>query len=204
MFTGILKSIVPAVEVTSKPGLKSFVLKFSSDQLEGLKRGASIAIDGVCCTVVNIDGDKVSFDAMEETLQKTTIGSLEEGDRVNIERSFKVGDEIGGHIVSGHVTGKAKILKIEKPENNYILTFQVSSDQMKYVFKKGFIALNGASLTIVDVDRAAASFTVHLIPETLELTTFGEKKVGDEMNFEIDSRTQAIVDTTEAYLKERT
>ena len=204
MFTGILKAIVPAVEVKDQPGLKTFTLQFPKDQLKQLKRGASVAIDGVCCTVTVIDDDRVSFDAMEETLQKTTIGSLQKGDEVNIERSFKVGDEIGGHIVSGHVTGKAKIIKIETPENNHILTFQVPAEQMKYIFPKGFVALNGASLTVVDVNKTNGTFTVHLIPETLTLTTFRQKKEGDEVNFEIDSRTQTIVDTIEAYLQERT
>jgi riboflavin synthase len=101
MFTGILKAIVPVVHVQDQPGLKSFSLRFPESDLEGLERGASVSIDGVCCTVTGIEDHDVSFDAMEETLTKTTLGNIKMGDRLNIERSFKVGDEIGGHIVSG-------------------------------------------------------------------------------------------------------
>jgi len=206
MFTGILKGIAEVIEVKEAPRLTSFALAMISDDdlyLEGVQIGASVAVDGVCLTVTKTDGRVVWFDVMEETLQKTTIGTVQKGGRFNVERSFCARDEIGGHIVSGHVTGMAEIVQAETPENNHILTFKIPKQEMKYVFKKGFIALNGASLTIVDVDKREGTFTVHFIPETLELTTFSKKIVQDLVNFEIDSRTQAIVDTTEAYLQER-
>jgi len=202
MFTGIIQGMATAAEVEKKPGLTRFVLDMPEGFAQGVKHGASIAVDGCCLTAAEIEGDEITFDAMDETLRLTTIGNVEEGTVVNVERSFSAGDEIGGHIVSGHVTGKAKIVQVETPENNHVITFQIAPAQMKYVFPKGFIALDGASLTVVDVDKEAGTFTVWLIPETLKLTTFGFKKAGDEVNFEIDSRTQTIVDTIEHVMRE--
>lgn len=203
MFTGIIQGMAKAVKVEKKPGLTRFILELPEEMSKGVKHGASISVDGCCLTASEIDGNKIAFDVMEETLNLTTIGNIEKGSTVNVERSFHVGDEVGGHIISGHVTGKAKIIKVEEPENNHVVTFQIPKEHMKYVFAKGFIALDGASLTIVDVDKDAATFTVWFIPETLKLSTFGIKGEGDEVNFEIDSRTQTIVDTVENVLKEQ-
>lgn len=140
---------------------------------------------------------------MEETLRKTTIGSLKEGNVVNIERSATMGEEIGGHIMSGHVSTTAEIVAVETPENNKAMTFRVEPIWMKYIFSKGFIGLDGASLTVVDADKGKATFQVWFIPETLRLTKFGEKNVGDWVNVEIDPATQTIVDTVENLLKDR-
>lgn len=204
MFTGIIQALQPITRVDHRPGLTSFAVALTKQLVEKLQIGASIAIDGVCLTVVTIDGVEVQFDAMEETLQKTTIGKIVVGQKVNVERSVAFGSEIGGHIVSGHVTGQAEIVRVETPKNNWIVTFKIPVEQMKYIFPKGFIALDGASLTIVQVDKSAGTFTVHLIPETLRMTAFGVKEVGSWVNFEIDSRTQTIVDTIEALYKEGT
>ncbi|NBT37535.1 MAG: riboflavin synthase subunit alpha [Actinobacteria bacterium] len=201
MFTGIVKGLGTVVSVTDKPGLRTLVVELPAGYAEGLSTGASVAVDGCCLTAVHIERDRVSFDVMEETLRKTTAGGLVVDSRVNVERSFRVGDEVGGHLVSGHVTGTAEIVSIDRPDNNHVLTFRVPTEWMKYVLPKGFVALDGCSLTIVDVDRAENTFTVWLIPETLRLTTFGLKSVGDKVNLEIDSRTQAIVETVEAYLE---
>jgi riboflavin synthase len=201
MFTGIVSVAAPIAKIVDKPGLRTLTLRFPWRQRFLLRRGASVSLDGVCMTVTTKRGRDVTFDAMDETLEKTTIGLIKEGDLLNIERSFKTGAEIGGHILSGHVTEKARIIQIDKPENNHIITFQVPKKYMKYLFEKGFVALNGCSLTIVDVNYEAATFAVHLIPETLTVTTFGQKKVGDEVNFEIDSKTQTLVDTTERLQK---
>ncbi|MEK7532799.1 MAG: riboflavin synthase, partial [Patescibacteria group bacterium] len=122
-------------------------------------------------------------------------------DRVNIERSASLGDEIGGHLLSGHIMGTAEITDIDHSDNNHRVTFRAPREWMKYIFSKGFIALDGCSLTIVEVDKTASTFTVWLIPETLRVTTFGFKKVGDKVNVEIDSRTQTIVDTVQALMK---
>lgn len=200
MFTGIVQSCVPVARFKRDSGHATMTLLFPEERVQGLQHGASVAVDGACLTVTAVEHVNVSFDLMGETLAKTTFGTLHEGDRVNIERSASLGDEIGGHLLSGHIIGTAEIISIDHPENNHVVTFRVPAGWMTYVLPKGFIALDGASLTIVDVDRTQGTFTVWLIPETLRITTFGFKKVGDRVNVEIDSRTQAIVDTTYAVL----
>lgn len=200
MYTGIVQACVPVIRVESKPGLKTYAVEFPEALVSGLKPGASVSIDGVCHTVVHLDGRLVTFDAMEETLRKTTIGWVAEGRRVNVERSATTGDEIGGHALAGHVTGTAEIVAVRESENNRAVTFQVPKPWMSYVFPQGFIALDGASLTIVDVDREQGTFSISFIPETLKRTTFGFKREGDRVNVEIDSRTRIIVDTVERVL----
>lgn len=203
MYTGIVEGNFPAKNVVKKPGLLSFDIELPSEMLENIKIGASVASDGVCLTVSKINGQTLSFDAMEETLNKTTLGQLEEGRKVNVERSAKMGDEIGGHVMAGHVTGMAEIVRIDKPENNHIITFKVPLEWMKYILQKGFVALDGCSLTVTDPDKLEGTFKVHLIPETLRQTGFGWKQVGDKVNVELDNRTQVIVDTVENYLAGR-
>ena len=200
MYTGIVQACVPVVRVVSKPGLKTYAVELPSALAAGLEAGASVSIDGVCQTVVGIAGAQVAFDAMEETLRKTTIGTIAEGRQVNVERSARSGDEIGGHALAGHVRGTAEIVDVRTSENNRAMTFRVPPAWLSYVFPQGFIALDGASLTIVDVDREQATFRVAFIPETLNRTTFGRKAAGDRVNVEIDSRTQIIVDTVERVL----
>lgn len=167
--------------------------------VHGIFLGASVAISGVCLTVVSIEGSLVGFDIMGETLDKTSLGFLQVGDQVNVERSAKMGDEVGGHIMSGHVTGITAIRAIDTPTNNHILTLACDANWMPYLLPKGFVGLDGCSLTIVDV--GPDWFTVHLIPETLTRTTFGQRAVGDPVNLEIDAMTRATVDTVKRYLK---
>ncbi|MBI4164092.1 MAG: riboflavin synthase subunit alpha [Candidatus Aenigmarchaeota archaeon] len=200
MFSGIVQGCAKVAEVKSKPWLISFALDFPEKLSKDLKKGSSISVCGVCLTTTNISGNKIFFDAMKETLNKTTIGSLKVGDKVNIERALRIGDEIGGHDVSGHVDTVAKIAKVEKPKNNHIVTFQCDKRWMKYIFPKGFVALDGVSLTVVDVDKTRGAFSVYFIPETLKITTFGSKTVGDSVNLEIDRGTQVIVETMENIL----
>lgn len=188
MFTGIVHAIGEVVELKKKEGLLQYAVAFPHEKLE---LGASVSIDGVCQTVVNMENDKVWFDAIEETLQRTTLGNLEAGRKVNIERAAKIGDEIGGHLLSGHIYGTARLARIE----GNIYAFAIPREWMKYVFAKGFIAIDGISLTLVDVKEA--EFTVHLIPETLKRTTLGAKKPGDRVNLEFDALTQAAVETVE-------
>ena len=176
MYTGIIQALCPVVEMIDKPGLKSFTVEMPTRLADGLQIGASVSIDGTCFTVTKIDGARVSFDAMQETLAKTTIGSLKAGDSVNVERSAKMGDEIGGHPMSGHVSTMAEIVDVAESENNKSMTFKVNPSWMRFIFSKGFIGLDGASLTVVDADAKAGTFKVHFIPETLKLTRFGTKK----------------------------
>ncbi len=202
MFTGIIKGKFSVVSLEEKPGLKIFEVELSPDYVKGIKTGASVAINGVCLTVTSINENRISFDAMQETLDKTTIGLLKQGQEVNVERSAQMGDEIGGHIMSGHVSTMADIVDVEESENNKVVTFQVFPEWMRYIFSKGFIGLDGASMTVVDADKEKGTFKIWFIPETLRLTRFGDKKVGDKVNLEIDTSTQTIVETVENYLKE--
>ena len=197
MFTGIIRGKFSVVYLEDKPGFRQFDVVLSSECVEGVIRGASIAVDGVCLTVARLDGNRIGFDVMEETLRKTTIGELKQNDKVNIERSARMGDEIGGHVMSGHISTIAEIIAIETPENNKAVTFRVDPVWMKFIFSKGFIGLDGASLTVVGADQNNGTFQVWFIPETLRLTRFGTKQIGDRVNVEIDSGTQTIVETVE-------
>ena len=203
MFTGIVKGLGQITALSDTPGLRSLEVTLPEGLGQGLQRGASVAIGGVCLTVTDIAGDRVSFDSMAETLERTTLGRLQLGSAVNVERSYRIGDEVGGHLVSGHVAGLATIAAITSTATNHVVTFAADPAWMKYLLPKGFVALDGCSLTVSDVDRAAATFRIWFIPETMRLTTFGQKGVGDVVNLEIDSSTQAIVDTVESYLAAR-
>ncbi len=170
--------------------------------LDGLETGASVAHNGCCLTVTEIKGNQVSFDLMKETLRITNLGELQPGDWVNVERAAKFSDEIGGHLMSGHIMTTAEIAKILTSENNRQIWFKVQDKQlMKYILYKGFIGIDGISLTVGEV--TPTRFCVHLIPETLERTTLGKKKLGERVNIEIDPQTQAVVDTVERVLAAR-
>lgn len=193
MFTGIVQGIATIDSLSAAPGLTSFAICFPEAQVHGVTIGASIAINGTCLTVTRQEGYRLYFDAMQETLRATTLGELKTGDRVNFERAARIGDEIGGHLLSGHVHTTADIVAIDRPDNNVTLEFEVPKPWARYIFPKGYIAINGCSLTIGEVRHNR--FNVHLIPETLRATTFGDVSVGDRVNVEIDSQTQTIVDT---------
>ncbi|MAA64406.1 MAG: riboflavin synthase [Alteromonadaceae bacterium] len=193
MFTGIVQGKARVDSIISRPGLNTLVIELPAACTDHVAIGASVAINGTCLTVTRQEGNRLWFDAMQETLQLTTLGNLADNATVNFERAARIGDEIGGHLLSGHIHTTAEVVKIERPENNCTLYFKVPQAWMKYVFAKGYIAVNGASLTIGEVTED--TFNVHLIPETLRMTTFGELKEGDQVNLEIDSQTQTIVDT---------
>ncbi len=193
MFTGIVQGIATVSDVAAKPGLNTLAIQFPEGSVDGVSIGASVAINGTCLTVTRQEGTTLYFDAMQETLARTTLGTLRAGDRVNFERAARIGDEIGGHLLSGHIHTTATVVDILRPENNVTLWFEVPEDWARYLFPKGYIAINGASLTIGEV--AGNRFNVHLIPETLRATTFGAATVGQSVNIEVDSQTQTIVDT---------
>ncbi|MEM9161239.1 MAG: riboflavin synthase subunit alpha [Verrucomicrobiota bacterium] len=195
MYTGIVSGVFPIVSLVKRDEAATFQIEFDELHLEELKIGASVSIDGACMTVVSIEGNRVSFDASMETLRLTNLGTKSDGDLVNIERSAKAGVEIGGHPMSGHVDGALPIVAIDKPENNCVITFELPEAYRRYVFNKGFIGLNGCSLTVTELDRSSGRFKVYLIPETLRQTTYDSKQVGDLVNFEIDRQTQVMVDT---------
>lgn len=202
MFTGIVQTMAQIAWIKKSAHLMQYALTLPSSLPFDGQTGASISVNGVCQTIVHIEGNTIAFDAIGETLARTTIGSLEIGDQVNIERAAKIGDEIGGHLLSGHIIGTAMISSITELPDQRIVQFHCPAEWMKYILPKGFIALQGCSLTIVDTDPSGY-FTVHLIPETLKRTVFGSLHVGDKVNLEIDSQTQAIVTTVENILKNR-
>lgn len=200
MFTGIVSGTFPVVSLTRKPGLASFAVELDSRHVDDLRIGASVSLDGVCMTVTRIEGTRAYFDAAAETLARTTLGQVREGSRLNVERSAKAGAEIGGHPMSGHVDGMAEIVAIERPANNCVITFRIPPEYARYVFNKGFISLNGCSLTVCELEKQTGCFRVYLIPETLRMTTFGASQTGEQVNFEIDRQTQVMVDTIYAAL----
>ncbi|GAA3920074.1 riboflavin synthase subunit alpha [Litoribacillus peritrichatus] len=199
MFTGIVSNTFPVVKIQDSDDLRRIVVKLSPELVHGLKIGASVANNGVCLTVVGFDNTEVHFDIIDETLRLTNLGELVEGDVVNIERAASYGDEIGGHVVSGHIVGTADIVEIHKTETNTAIYLQADPKWSKYLMPKGFVSLNGCSLTVGE-EVSEGRFSIHLIPETLAVTTFGEAKIGDRINLEIDPSTQTIVDTVERYL----
>ncbi|MEM1348068.1 MAG: riboflavin synthase subunit alpha [Myxococcota bacterium] len=204
MFTGIVQGQAEIVGVEHEEGLARVRVALGPEMSAGLERGASVSLSGVCLTAVDIrDDGVVRFDMIAETMARTTLGALKAGSMVNIERAAKYGDEIGGHAVAGHVTAVGEIVSIERPDHNRVVTIRVAPDQIKYIFHKGYIALDGCSLTVVGVDRGAGTFAVHLIPETLEVTTFGGRELGERINVEVDPQTVAVVDTVEAVLADR-
>lgn len=192
MFTGIVTAMgtVDAVELLGQNHGgqdKRFTIAAPYDPAT-IDLGASIAHDGCCLTVTTLqtvsDGALYTIDASTETLGLTTLGGWEKGTQINLERSLKLGDEMGGHLVSGHVDGMATITKREDGENSSLFEIEAPDDLAKYIAKKGSVCLQGTSLTVNSVE--ANRFTLMLIPHTLAVTTWGERKVGDQLNLEID------------------
>ncbi len=207
MFTGIVQGTARIDALADRPGLRTFTLTFPPGFCVGLAVGASVAVDGVCLTVTSLQGpDTAAFDVMQQSLAVTTLGTLVEGDRVNVERAARDGAEIGGHPLSGHVDFQARLAQVRRPENNHVLRLAVPAPWMRYVFAKGYVAVDGASLTVAEAGRerdGSGWFEVWLIPETLRMTTFGAKAEGAAFNIEIERQTQVFVDTVRAALDER-
>ena len=203
MFTGIVQGIARIASITDKPGLRTFTLDFPEGFCEGLEIGASVAVDGVCLTVTSLhDQHRAEFDVMQQSLAITTLGEYAQDGRINVERAAKDGAEIGGHPLSGHIDFKATIAQIRELENNYVIRIAVPQEWLRYIFAKGYIAINGASLTVAEVNRQEGWFEVWLIPETLRMTVFAEKKTGASLNIEIERATQVVVDTVRNMLAE--
>ena len=202
MFTGIVQGMAQVHTVIEKENFRTHSIKMPAELLQDLQLGASVAHNGVCLTVSEINGDLISFDLMQETLRITNLGQLKQGDSVNIERAMRFGSEVGGHILSGHVYCTAEVVERIVSPNNLQIWFKLpNTDMMKYILTKGFIAVDGISLTIGEVKQQ--SFCVNLIPETIERTLIAQRQIGDLVNIEIDPQTQAIVDTVERYLAVR-
>ena len=194
MFTGIVQGMGRVVSIEQPAAdFRTHTVELPEDMAGGLQTGASVAHNGCCLTVTETDGRTARFDLMAETLDKTNLGRLKTGDLVNLERAARFGDEIGGHLMSGHITATTEILRIERTEHNTTMHFALPAALKPYILPKGFVGLDGCSLTIGSVGED--SFCVHLIPETLRRTLFGTRQAGDTVNLEIDPQTQAVVDT---------
>lgn len=188
MFTGIVTDLGEVRALENRGDLRARI--GTGYDMETVDLGASIACDGVCLTVVAMGADWFDVDISAESVSKTTIGGWAVGDRLNLERALKVGDELGGHIVSGHVDGVAEIVAMVDEGGSTRFTFRAPGDLGRFVAPKGSVALNGTSLTVNEVD--GATFGVNIIPHTKEVTTWGRSAVGDRVNFEIDTLARYV------------
>ncbi|MHC4394740.1 MAG: riboflavin synthase [Planctomycetota bacterium] len=190
MFTGLIESIC-TIKSVSQAGGGTLRLTIELGQLtEGTKIGDSININGVCLTVVNLNGGTAGFDISSETLSKSNLGGLKPASQVNAERAMKAGDRFGGHFVQGHIDGTATIEKIEKQGQFADIRFSASAELLKQMVVKGSVAVDGISLTIANMDENG--FAVAIIPKTLEKTTLGKAKIGDIVNIETDIIVKTI------------
>ena len=181
MFTGIVEEVGHVKSLETAPGRLSIVAR---RVLSDLKMGDSIAVNGACLTVVALDGDSFGVDLAPETLRRTNLGSLVPGGGVDLERPLAASDRLGGHIVQGHVDASGKVASA-KPEGDCVLMgFRAPKKLMHYIVEKGFVAVDGISLTVVK--KRASSFTVSVIPYTLQNTVLKERRVGDSVNLEVD------------------
>ncbi len=201
MFSGIVQGTAEIVAIEKKERFQTHTIVLTEPLRTGLVPGASVAHNGCCLTVTHLEGDKVYFDLMQETLDVTNLGQLQVGDRVNIERAARFGDEIGGHAMSGHILCLASVMQVLNSPNNCKIQFSIPDAYRHYLFPKGYIGIDGISLTIGEVN--GNRFDVNLIPETLARTNLSTRAVGDQINVEIDPQTQAIVDTVERVLQQR-
>jgi riboflavin synthase len=201
MFTGIVQGLRRVISTTDERGLRRLQIDLGA-LADGLVMGASVAVNGTCLTATSIEHGRVGFDVIPETVFRSNLGQLVVGAHVNIERSLKFGDEIGGHVLSGHVTDVVRVVQIDGGAGERTLWFEVAGQWMPYLFHKGFVALDGASLTIASVDRQRQRISVSLIPETIGRTTLGRIAVGEPVNLEIDAQTQVIVTTVERLLSD--
>ena len=196
MFTGIIQG-VGKIEKISQNTKNRSAFQMTVDlgkYAKGLKVGQSVALNGVCLSATKISKNKCDFEMIDETIKQTDLGNLVPGTKVNIERSLKVGDRMEGHFVLGHVDGVGIIKKIEKKSKEVKVWFEVPKKLVKFVVKKGSIAIDGISLTVVDVTKNNAS--VCLIPHTIKITNFQSKKVGDKINIETDILGKYILKQT--------
>ena len=199
MYTGIVQGLEKVLEVRQGDGFSTIIVSNTNNFFQDVFIGASVAINGVCLTATHIDSDQntVHFDISNLTNQLTTLKFLEAGTEINIERSAKVGAENGGHNLYGHIEGTAKVVNLVRTGEILHLDIEIPEGNIKYFFLKGFIGLNGCSLTVNRVDRNTQQISVDLIPETLRLTTWKDVKLGDDVNYEIDQMTRTMVDTLE-------
>ncbi|SHJ40380.1 riboflavin synthase alpha chain [Shimia gijangensis] len=188
MFTGIITDIGTVQELEKRGDLRARI--GTSYDTSGIDLGASIASDGVCLTVIELGSDWYDVEISAETVSKTNIGEWEVGKRVNLERALKVGDELGGHIVSGHVDGVAEIVAMQDEGDSTRVTLRAPKELARFIAPKGSVALNGTSLTVNEVD--GCDFGINFIPHTKEVTNWGDAAVGRRVNLEIDTLARYV------------
>jgi riboflavin synthase len=184
MFSGIIQSVGAVAQLQARGGDVRLLLDVGDFDLVGIVIGDSIAVSGVCLTVVAIDAAMLSFDVSLETLSCTTLGELKSGSGVNLEKALRLADRLDGHLVSGHIDGVGRVVSIQDDARSQRWIFESPPALAKYIASKGSICVNGVSLTVNEVD--GARFGVNLIPHTIAVTTFKDKRVGDAVNLEVD------------------
>jgi len=184
MFTGIVEATGRIVRTEPRGGDVRLVVDAGTLGLDDVAIGDSIAVCGVCLTAVAIEGNAFVVDVSNETLSRTSLGTLGDGARVNLEKALRLADRLGGHLMAGHVDGLGRVVAIEADARSQRWTFELPAELARYAAPKGSIAIDGVSLTVNEVD--GRRFGVNLIPHTIDVTTLGERKVGDAVNIEVD------------------
>ena len=198
MFSGIVSHKSKVLKLESFSDFIRIHISTPKNFNKGLKKGASVSVNGVCLTSKDNGSKNLKFDVIEETLLKTNLKHILEGDIVNLERSIKASSEIGGHLMSGHIHFTGEVKKIFQKENTKDMRISISKEYSDYILEKGYIGVNGCSLTLGKIFKN--QFNIHLIPETLKITNLDKLEEKDLVNIEIDQATIAIVDTVKKTL----
>tara|TARA_B100000768_G_scaffold4487_1_gene5638 strand:- start:9917 stop:10519 length:603 start_codon:yes stop_codon:yes gene_type:complete len=198
LFSGIVSGLGSIKSIKKKVDIVSVEIKAPKNFSKKLQKGASVSVDGVCLTAKNSNSDNIKFDVIEETLSRSTLSNLVKGQKVNLERSITSSTEIGGHLMSGHIHGVAKVTDLKIKESSTDMKISIPKGTGKYILEKGYIGINGCSLTVGKVNKS--SFNIHLIPETLEVTNLASLEKNQFINLELDQNTVSIVDTVERVL----
>ena len=201
MFSGIVQTVGKIESIKDKNNIKTIRIETHGDYLEDIEIGQSVSVDGVCLSLVKKNNELCEFEAVEETINRTTLGSYKQGTKVNLEKSLKFGDTVGGHFVSGHIHTRGRIVEVELVGESKNILVEIEEKWIKYLTEKGYISVNGASITIGKVSKN--TFYVHLIPETLKTTNLDELIYDNYVNLEFDQATIAIVDTTERLINQK-
>ena len=201
MFTGIVSGKGNLKKIVKCEDYISLIIQAPKGFAKNLSKGASVSVNGVCLTVKKGKTDLLEFDVIEETLKKTNLKNISRSSKLNLERSMTANTEIGGHLVSGHIHGTGEVLKVINRKETKDLLIKIPSQLREYFFYKGYVALNGCSLTIGKVLKS--SFYIHLIPETVSITNFKEIKKGDLINIEVEQTTINTVETVKRVMLER-
>ena len=201
MFSGIVQTVGKIESIKDKNHIKTIRIETHGDYLEDIAIGQSVSVDGVCLSLVKKNNEYCEFEAVEETINRTTLGSYKQGTKVNLEKSLKFGDTVGGHFVSGHIHTRGRIVEVELVGESKNILVEIEEKWIKYLTEKGYISVNGASITIGKVSKN--TFYIHLIPETLKTTNLDDLIYDNYVNLEFDQATIAIVDTTERLINQK-